>query len=157
VDVYRARVTIDESGEQDVVVRPKLVTTAIVLWALDGIAYLAGATLVMSSHSAIVDSLVKTAPKNITRDQINGQLTFEEFTALGVGILTVLLVYLLMKGNRWSRIALVVMAFIQLACQLAFGIGIVPVAAGTLIGLVGLALLFLPSSNAYFAGLKRTA
>ncbi|MFI9382784.1 hypothetical protein [Kutzneria sp. NPDC052558] len=149
--------TIDESDEQDVVVRPRLVTISIVLWALDAIAYLAGAALVMSTHSAIVDSLLKTAPKDITRDQINGQLTFEEFTALGVGVLTAVIVYLLMRGNRWARILLVVVALIQLACQLAFGIGIVPVAAGTLLGLVGLALLYLPSSNAYFAGLKRQA
>ncbi|GAA3435023.1 hypothetical protein GCM10018954_046270 [Kutzneria kofuensis] len=155
--MYRAAVTIDESDEQDVVVRPKLVTTAIVLWALDAIAYLGGATLVMTSHSAIVDSLLRTAPKTVTRDQINGQLTFEEFTGLGVGLLAVVFVYLLMKGNRWARIALVVLAFVQLACQLAFGIGIVPISAGTLLGLVGLALLYFPSSNAYFAGLKRLA
>ena len=155
--MYRARVTIDESGEQDVVVRPKLVTAAIVLWALDAIAYLGGAALVMGTHSAIVDSLAKTAPKDITRDQINGQLTFEEFTALGVGVLAAVFVYLLMRGNRWARILLVVVTLLQLGCQLAFGIGIVPVAAGTLFGLVGLALLFLPAANAYFAGLKRQA
>lgn len=153
--MYRARVTIDESDERDVIVRPKLVTAAIVLWALDAIAYLGGAALVMGTHPAIVDSLVKTAPKDVTRDQINGQLTFEEFAALGVGVLAAVFVYLLMRGNRWARILLVVAALLQLVCQLVFGIGIVPVAAGTLFGLVGLALLFLPSANAYFAGLKR--
>ena len=151
--VYRAPVTIDESDEQDVVVRPRLVSAAIVLWALDAIVYLGGSAWVMSMHKAQVDASMPNVPKGVTRDQVSTLLTIGEFTALGLGILAAVFVYLLMKGNRWSRVLLVVAVLLELVCQLLFGL----VPAGTLLGLVGLALLWLPSSNAYFAGLKRTA
>jgi hypothetical protein len=150
-------VTIDESDEQDVVVRPRIVTTAIVLWALNVIAYLGGAALVMGGHNAFVDAVLAGAGNRFTRDQINAQLTFEEFASLGVGVLTGVFVYLLLKGNRWARILLFAATFLQVVCQTLFSIGITPIAAGTLLGLVGLLLLYLRQSNAYFAGLRRLA
>jgi hypothetical protein len=146
-------VTIDESDERDVVVRPRLVSIAIVLWALDAIVYLGGSAWVMSSHAQQVDSSMPNVPKGVTRDQVSNILTIGEFTALIVGILAAVFVYLLMKGNRRARVLLVATVFLELVCQLLFGL----IPAGTLLGIVGLLLLFLPSSNAYFAGLKRTA
>ncbi len=150
-------VTIDESDEQDVVVRPRLVTIGIVLWVLDVVAFLGSAALTMGGHNAFVDYLYDESAHRYTRDLVNAQLTFEEFAALGVGVLAAVFVYLLMKGNRWSRILLVGVGFLQLVCLLAFSYVILPIPAGTVLGLVGLAFLYLPRSNAYYAGLRRLA
>jgi hypothetical protein len=150
-------VTIDESDEQDLVVRPRIVTTAIVLWALDVIAYLGGAALVMGGHNAFVDAVMTQSGQHYTRDQVNSQLTIEEFASLGVGVLTAVSVYLLLKGNRWARVLLLICMFLQVICQTFFAIGITPIAGGTVLGLFGLLFLYLPRSNAYFAGLRRLA
>ena len=150
-------VTIDESDEQDVVVRPRLVTTAIVLWALNVIAYLGGSALVLGGHNAFVDTVLHENGQQYTRDQVNAQLTFEEFTALGLGVLTLVFVYLLLKGNRWARILLVVVTFLQIIGQMLSSIVILPIAGGTVFALFGLLFLYLPGANTYFAGLRRLA
>jgi hypothetical protein len=92
-------------------------------------------------------------PKTISRDQVSGLLTVGEFSALIIGVLAAAGVYLLMKANRRVRILLTVVVFLELLSQLVFGL----IAAGTLLGVVGLLLLYLPRSNAYFAELKRQA
>jgi hypothetical protein len=151
-------VTTDESGEQDVATRrPTLVTIAIVLWAVAGILYLGTATILMSSHVAVLDYLMRATPKNYTRDQVNTQLTFEEFASLVVGVVTVAFTYVLMKGVPWARRLLILSAFLLLVCLLLFSIQILSITAGTLIGIVALLLLYLPSVNRYFAALKRQA
>ena len=150
--------TTDESGEQDVATRrPTLVTIAVVLWAVAGILYLGTATILMSSHAAVLDYLMRATPKNYTRDQINTQLTFEEFASLVVGVVTVTFTYVLMKGVPWARRLLILSAFLLLVCLLLFSIQILSITAGTLIGIVALLLLYLPSVNRYFAALKRQA
>ena len=151
--MYGAAVTIDESGEQDVVHRPRTVSTAVVLWSLSAVVYLGGSAWVMSMHQAQVDAAMVNLPKTITRDQVSGLLTVGEFSALIIGVLAAAGVYLLMKANRRVRILLTVVVFLELLSQLLFGL----IAAGTLLGVLGLLLLYLPRSNAYFAELKRQA
>ena len=149
--------SIDEPDEQDVLTRrPTLVTIAIVLWGIAGILYLGTATLLMSSHVAVLDDLVRTTP-NYTRDQLNIQLTFEEFASLLVGLVTVTFTYVLMKGRHWARRPLVLAGFLLLICLTMFNIKVLFITAGTPIGLVALLLLFLPAGNRYFAALKQQA
>jgi hypothetical protein len=144
-------VTTNESGEQDTVARPTLVTLSVVLWVLSAITYLGVSTVVMSNHSAQVDQQMLSAPKNATRDQVSAALTIAEFTALLIGVLAAAGVYLLMKANRRARVLLIVVLFLQLLGLALFGLD----GPGALIGLAGLILLFLPTSNRYFAWLKQ--
>jgi hypothetical protein len=151
-------VTTDEPDEQDVVIRrPTLVTIAIVLWAITGILYLGTATILMTSHVAVLDYLMRETPKNYTRDQVNTQLTFEEFASLLVGALTVVFTYVLIKALRWARRPLIGVGFLLLICLALFSIQVVSITAGTLVGIVALLLLYLPPANRYFAALKLQA
>jgi hypothetical protein len=146
-------VTIDESGERDVVARPTLVTIAVVLWALSAVTYLGVSTYVMTTHSARVDEQVVGLPKTVTRDQVSTVLTLAEFTALIVGVLAAAGVYLLMKAHRRARVLLIVVVFLQLFSLLLFNLD----PPGALFGVAGLLLLYLPPTNRYFGWLKRNA
>jgi len=149
--VYGAPVTTNESGEQDVVARPTLVTISVVLWVLAAIVYLGVSTILMSNHSAEVDQQMVGLPKTVTRDQVSQALTIAEFAALIIGVLAAAGVYLLMKASRRARVLLIVVVFLQLFSLLVFGLA----GPGALIGVAGLLLLFLPPSNRYFTWIKQ--
>jgi hypothetical protein len=147
-------VTTSEPDELDVPVRPRLVTAAIVLWAIDAVLHLGTGVVLVAFHGTLVDALVK-APNGtkLTADQVSAALRQFEITVIVIGLLAAAFVYLVLNQNRWGRLAILVLAFVDLIA-LFVGIAVLPVMLATLIGLIGLFLLYLPKSSAYFAALK---
>lgn len=146
--------TTSEPDELGVPARPKLVTTAIVLWGINAVIHLGTGVVLAAVHGTLVDALVK-APNGtkLTTDQVSAALRQFEITVIVIGLLAAAFVYLVLKQNRWGRLAILVLAFVDLIA-LFVGIAVLPVMLGTLIGLIGLFLLYLPKSSAYFTALK---
>ncbi|MBV8931852.1 MAG: hypothetical protein JOZ47_08315 [Kutzneria sp.] len=140
--------------------RPRVVTAGIALWGVSAVLYLGTGLGLLVYHGSLVDyashhppSGTKLSPQQLV-DAFTVQLRVLEVAFVVLSVLAAVFTYRLWAGRRRARVALTVLGLVDLLFSLLEPSLFTQV--GTVIGLVGLLLLYLPKAGAYFAALGRT-
>ncbi|GHE97972.1 hypothetical protein GCM10017786_33550 [Amycolatopsis deserti] len=139
---------------------PKPVQVSVWLWVACGVLFVLGYLLLFLGRQVTIDRLVRENPNpQITPDRISDGLTVL-FAVLLVGSVSFAALYVLFawkarQGTRSARTILTVLIAITLIFQILLGFYTTVTLIATLLGLVALALMYIPSVQPYFPKVGR--
>ncbi|MFD2418416.1 hypothetical protein [Amycolatopsis pigmentata] len=139
---------------------PTPVRVSFWLWVASGVVFVVGYLIIFLARDRVIDQLVKNNTKTaVTPAQIaNGTTVL--LASLLVGAVSFAVLYVLFgwkaqQGTRSARTVLTVLMAITLVFQLVLQFASLITLLATLIGLVALALLYLPKTTGYFPKVGR--
>lgn len=140
---------------------PKPVQTSFWLWVASGIVFVFGYLWLFLHRAQLADTVIKeTTNPAASPDKIRSGLT-EALIVILIGAvcyagIELLFAWKARQGTRSARTVLVWLVVASLLFQLGLGFYHEITLIGTLIGLVGLLLMFLPKVTSYYPKVKRT-
>ncbi|MDQ0377721.1 hypothetical protein [Amycolatopsis thermophila] len=139
---------------------PRPVQVSFWLWVVSGVVFVIGYALLFFGRQVTIDRLVRenTNPQ-ISPERIADGLTVL-FAVLLVGAVSFAALYVLFawkarQGTRSARTILTVLMAITLIFQLVLGFYTTVTLVATLLGLVALALMYIPSVQPFFPKVGR--
>ncbi|TNC28792.1 hypothetical protein FG385_04670 [Amycolatopsis alkalitolerans] len=146
--------------EPEPVAPPKPVEVSFWLWVTSGVVFIVGYAIIFFARDRIIDSVIKgNTSSAVNPDQIRSGTTVL-LAVLLVGAVSfaamyVLFAYKARQGTRSARTVLVFLMAITVLFQVALPFSSLVTLVATLVGLIALALLFLPKVTAYFPKVGR--
>ncbi|KAA9165013.1 hypothetical protein FPZ12_006225 [Amycolatopsis acidicola] len=146
--------------EVPVIDPPKPVQVSFWLWVASGVVFIIGYVLMFVARNQLIDQLIKNnTDTSVSADQIRSGMTVM-FAVVLVGAVSFAALYVLFawkarQGTRSARTVLTVLMAITLVFQLAVQFASIVTLLATVIGLVGLLLMYLPNVNPYFPKVTR--